>query len=150
MIRITFASCLRVCPILGARSDSLPFTSDCSLRTPDLLSQVVSMMLWMDAGRRDMTGLLQCSSGIGWCAWGLPQTPGHMIGSSAIVVRTCATCPSGEPHTGSDIPSCSGNNNSCWLLIEKTYISVLSHNASLPFINPSRLCKLHVSSYCSA
>jgi len=58
-------------------------------------------LIWLvdvgtDAGRRDMTALLQCANADGWCAWGLPQTPGQMIGTSASVVHDCSSCPTGD------------------------------------------------------
>lgn len=41
-----------------------------------------------------MQAALQCT-GDGWCGWGLPVTPGKMVGASAVIVKTCPTCPSG-------------------------------------------------------
>jgi hypothetical protein len=46
-----------------------------------------------------MTALLQCANSNGWCAWGLSQKPGQMIGTSAIVVRACPACPTGAPES---------------------------------------------------
>ncbi|KAK9821563.1 hypothetical protein WJX81_002481 [Elliptochloris bilobata] len=39
-------------------------------------------------------GALQCAHD-GWCAWGLPEVPDRMVGGSAVIVKPCATCPSG-------------------------------------------------------
>ncbi len=41
-----------------------------------------------------MTGMFQCTGG-GWCGWGYPQAAGTMIGTSALIVKPCATCSSG-------------------------------------------------------
>ena len=44
-----------------------------------------------------MTGALTCANGGGWCGWGVPSTPGRMVGASAIIVKTCNSCPTGVP-----------------------------------------------------
>jgi hypothetical protein len=42
--------------------------------------------------------LLQCAgASAGWCAWGVPATPGRMVGASVIVLRACPSCPMGAP-----------------------------------------------------
>ncbi|BDA51080.1 probable cytochrome b561, DM13 and DOMON domain-containing protein [Coccomyxa sp. Obi] len=67
----------------------------CVTLTQDAADVRLNWRLDTLAGRRDMTALLQCSNGNGWCAWGLPKSPGQMVGTSAMVVSACSTCPTG-------------------------------------------------------
>ncbi|BDA43017.1 probable cytochrome b561 and DOMON domain-containing protein At3g61 at C-terminar half [Coccomyxa sp. Obi] len=53
--------------------------------------------LWPDqqGGGSLMKAALQCANPNGWCGWGLPTSPGKMIGASAVIVKACPSCPTG-------------------------------------------------------
>ncbi|CAL8468982.1 g8523 [Coccomyxa elongata] len=42
-----------------------------------------------------MKAALQCANPNGWCGWGLPTSPGKMVGASAVIVKACPSCPTG-------------------------------------------------------
>ncbi len=46
-------------------------------------------------GSSELTLGLHAAAG-GWVAVGFPASPGRMLGATAMVLRTCPTCPSGE------------------------------------------------------
>lgn len=41
-----------------------------------------------------ITAAMECANS-GWCGWGFPANPGSMIGTSALIVKQCSTCPTG-------------------------------------------------------
>lgn len=46
--------------------------------------------------RSNVTIGLDAGAGDGWASIGLPQTPGRMIGADALIVSSCASCPTGS------------------------------------------------------
>ena len=50
----------------------------------------------LDKAGSAIDGLLACGDGAaGWCAWGVPRTPGRMVGASVLVLRADPSSPTG-------------------------------------------------------
>ena len=62
-----------------------------------------STLTCMQGNGSVMTGALTCGNGGGWCGWGVPSTPGQMVGANAVIVKACGSCPTGAfallPHS---------------------------------------------------
>jgi hypothetical protein len=56
-------------------------------------------LFWtLDRAGGAIDALLQCAgAGAGWCAWGVPASPGRMVGASVVVLRACPSCATGAP-----------------------------------------------------
>lgn len=48
-----------------------------------------------EGSTRDLRLGLRAASAGTWVGFGFPATPGHMLGSTAMILKTCATCSSG-------------------------------------------------------
>ena len=64
-----------------------------------ILRLFLSDMIWQGNGSA-LLGALQSAGNDGWAGFGFPTTPGVMEGASAIVVKACASCASGNVRCG--------------------------------------------------
>ena len=72
----------------------LKFTDKTLLRSALHVLPASESLLGVQGNGTLMTGMFQCAAG-GWCGWGFPRAAGEMIGTSALIARTCAACASG-------------------------------------------------------
>ena len=69
--------------------------SHCQRLAPDADADV--RLFWtLDKVGSAIDALLQCGNAAsGWCAWGVPTSAGRMVGASVVLLRACASCPTG-------------------------------------------------------
>ena len=44
-----------------------------------------------------MAAAIESGNPIFWAGYGIPSTPGQMVGANAIIVKPCSSCPTGAP-----------------------------------------------------